>query len=145
MRAGHRTPSGDDYGDRMAQVVVYGRRESLTQRRAALSTAIHQAIMAALDYPREKLFQRFITLDAEDFLYPEDRGTEYTIIEISMFEGRSEAAKRALIAELFTRVEAEAGIRPHSLEITITETPKVNWGIRGANAADLALGYRVDV
>jgi phenylpyruvate tautomerase PptA (4-oxalocrotonate tautomerase family) len=47
------------------------------------------------------------------------------------FEGRTEAAKRALIVELFTRVEAQAGISPHSLEITITETPKVNWGIRG--------------
>jgi hypothetical protein len=43
------------------------------------------------------------------------------------------------------RVEAQAGISPHSLEITITETPKVNWGIRGQNAADLTLNYRVEV
>jgi phenylpyruvate tautomerase PptA (4-oxalocrotonate tautomerase family) len=61
-----------------------------------------------------------------------------------MFEGRSEAAKRALITELFERVEREAGV-PHSLEITITETPKVNWGIRGQNAADLALDDKVEV
>lgn len=47
-----------------------------------------------------------------------------------MFEGRSDDAKRALIAELF-----------HRVEVTITESPKVNWGIRGSNAADLALGY----
>ena len=47
--------------------------------------------------------------------------------------------------ELFTRVEAQAGISPHSLEITITETPKANWGIRGQNAADLTLNYRVEV
>ena len=38
-----------------------------------------------------------------------------------------------------------AGIRPHSLEITLTETPRVNWGIRGQNAADLTLDYRVDL
>jgi 4-oxalocrotonate tautomerase family enzyme len=62
-----------------------------------------------------------------------------------MFEGRTDAAKRALIMELFTRVEAQAGISPHSLEITITETPKANWGIRGQNAADLTLNYRVEV
>ena len=54
-------------------------------------------------------------------------------------------AKRALIVDLFTRVEAQAGISPHSLEITLTETPKVNWGIRGQNAADLTLNYRVEV
>ena len=129
----------------MAQVVVYGRRESLDQRRSVLSEAIHAAIMSALEYPPEKKFQRFIPLDDSDFIYPEDRGADYTIIEISMFEGRTDAAKRALILELFTRVEAQAGISPHSLEITLTETPKVNWGIRGQNAADLTLNYRVEV
>lgn len=101
--------------------------------------------MAALAYPAEKRFHRFIGLEPEDFIYPADRGPDYTIIEVSMFEGRSEGAKRALIRELFTRLEAEAGLKPHSVEITITETPKVNWGIRGMNAEDLALGYRVDV
>src|SRR5579862_1883039 len=129
----------------MAQVVVYGRRESLERRRTALSEAIHAAIMSALEYPPEKKFQRFIALDEADFVYPADRGADYTIIEISMFEGRTEAAKRALIAELFTRVEAQAGISPNRMEITITETPKVNWGIRGQNAADLTLNYRVSI
>src|ERR1700742_3685197 len=129
----------------MAQVVVYGRRESLNQRRAALSEAIHAASMAALEDPPEKKFQRFIAMDEGDFIYPADRGVDYTIIEISMFEGCTDVAKRALIAELFARVEAQAGISPHSVEITITETPRANWGIRGNNAADLALSYRVEV
>jgi 4-oxalocrotonate tautomerase family enzyme len=129
----------------MAQVVVFGNRSSLHSNRDALSRAIHGAIMSALSYPAEKRFQRFIALDAADFIYPDDRGPDYTIIEISMFEGRSESAKRELITQLFARIEQEAGIAPHSVEITITETPKVNWGIRGANAADLALGYQVEV
>jgi len=130
----------------MAQVVIWAHRSALVpQRRAALSNAIHGAIMVVLEYPADKRFQRFVALDDEDFIHPEDRGDDYTIIEISMFEGRSEAAKRQLIAELFERVEREAGVPPQSLEITITETPKVNWGIRGQNAADLALGYQVEV
>jgi phenylpyruvate tautomerase PptA (4-oxalocrotonate tautomerase family) len=129
----------------MAQVVVWGHRAALAARRPALSGAIHGAVMAALDYPPDKLFQRFVLLDDEDFLHPADRGKDYTIVEISMFEGRSDGAKRALIAELFARAEREAGLPPHSLEITITETPRVNCGVRGVNAADLALGYRVDV
>lgn len=129
----------------MAQVVVFGLRSSLEAHRAALSNAIHGAIMEALNYPPEKRFQRFIGLDPSDFIYPEDRGPNYTIIEISMFEGRSSAAKRTLISELFARIEFAAGIPPHSIEITITETPKANWGIRGQNAADLALDYKVEV
>ncbi|OIH93742.1 tautomerase family protein [Curtobacterium sp. MCBA15_001] len=129
----------------MAQVVVFGHRASLDAHRGALSDAIHGAVVAALDYPPEKRFHRFIGLDDADFVHPADRGPDYTIIEIAMFEGRSDAAKRLLIDELFTRIESATGILPHSVEITITETPKVHWGIRGQNAADLTLDYSVDV
>ncbi|WP_152364251.1 tautomerase family protein [Microlunatus speluncae] len=129
----------------MAQVIVYGHRERLARHRAALSDAIHGAVVAALDYPAEKRFHRFVGLEKEDFVHPPDRGEAYTIIEISLFTGRTDEAKRRLIAELFTRIEESAGIAPHSVEITLTETPKVNWGIRGSNAADLALGYQVEV
>lgn len=133
------------YSVDMAQVLIYGLRSSIDARRAALSDAIHGAVRAALAYPAGKRFHRFIALDPADFLYPADRGEDYTIIEISMFDGRTEAAKRQLIRELFTRLEAEVGIAPHSVEITLTETPRVNWGIRGVNAADLSLGYTVDI
>ncbi|MBT2555556.1 tautomerase family protein [Arthrobacter sp. ISL-5] len=129
----------------MAQVTIYGLRSSIEQHRASLSSAIHTAIVATLDYPPEKKFQRFVPLTEDNFIYPEDRGGDYTIIEISMFEGRTEQAKRNLISELFARIEAEAGIDPHSLEITILESPRVNWGIRGVNAADLALNYHVNI
>jgi phenylpyruvate tautomerase PptA (4-oxalocrotonate tautomerase family) len=129
----------------MAQVVIWGHRDALAGRRAEMRQAIHGAIMVALDYPPEKCFQRFVPLDDEDFIHPDDRGQDYTIVEISLFEGRSEQARRKLITELFARVEQLAGISPHSLEITITETPRINWGIRGQNAADLALGYTVEV
>ncbi len=101
--------------------------------------------MAALAYPPDKRFHRFVALSDDDFVYPADRGEDYTIVEISMFAGRSDAAKRALIRELFTRLQTEVGLDPQSVEITITETPRVNWGIRGLNGADLELGYSVDV
>jgi phenylpyruvate tautomerase PptA (4-oxalocrotonate tautomerase family) len=129
----------------MAQVVVWGLRRHLEAHRVALSDAIHGAVMATLDYPVEKRFHRFVGLDTEDFVFPPDRGSDYTIIEISIFAGRSEDARRRLIEALFEGIHREVGIDPHSVEITITETPRVNWGIRGRNAADLDLGYRVDV
>ncbi|MBO1740384.1 tautomerase family protein [Leifsonia sp. TF02-11] len=129
----------------MAQVVVYAKRATIDAHRQSLSDAIHGAVMSALAYPPDKRFQRFIALDDPDFVYPADRGDAYTIIEISLFDGRSDEAKRSLITKLFERIPAATGIAPHSIEITLTETPKVNWGIRGVNAADLALDYRVDV
>ncbi|WP_092506825.1 tautomerase family protein [Agrococcus jejuensis] len=129
----------------MAQIVVWGHRESLRSRRTALSHAIHAAVVEALDYPIEKRFHRFVGLDDEDFMHPQTRSQQYVIIEISMFEGRSEAAKRLLIERLFERIETEAATSPEDVEITIVETPRSSWGIRGRNAADLTLDYRVEV
>ena len=46
---------------------------------------------------------------------------------------------------LFENIEREAGIFPQNAEITIQESPKHNWGIRGKCADELALGYKLDV
>ena len=129
----------------MAQVKIYGLSPNIAQRREAISRAIHQAVMSALSYPAEKKFHRFVTLSEENFIYPADRSERYIIIEISIFEGRSVAAKKALIRELFVQLESVADIAAHDIEITITETPKENWGIRGLPGDELTLGYTVEV
>ena len=130
----------------MAQVKVYGRAEQLAPLRDRLSDAIHACVVEALDYPADKRFHRFFPLAAEDFRYPLGERTErYTVVEISMFEGRSVEAKKKLIRLLFERVRTECGIGPNDLEVTITETPRHNWGIRGLPGDELALGYRVEV
>ena len=129
----------------MAQVKIYGLRRRLTDRRQVLSSAIHAAVTEALDYPPEKRFHRFIGLDDADFVYPDDRGEDYTIIEISLFEGRTAEARKDLIRRLFHHLEHAAGISPRDVEITLFQTPRQDWGIRGQTGDELSLGYRVDV
>jgi phenylpyruvate tautomerase PptA (4-oxalocrotonate tautomerase family) len=129
----------------MAQVKVYGLRASLQAHRASLSDAIHASVVEALRYPPEKRFHRFIALDVGDFVFPPDRTERYTIIEISMFAGRSTDAKKALVRKLYENVARDCGIEADDLEITIFETPRENWGIRGVPGDELGLGYRVDV
>jgi phenylpyruvate tautomerase PptA (4-oxalocrotonate tautomerase family) len=129
----------------MAQVKIYGLKQSLAEKSDLLSLAIHSAVVEALAYPPDKKFHRFIALDKSDFIYPPDRSDNYTIIEISMFEGRSVEAKKSLIRLIFANIEREAKIDPHNIEITIFETPKSNWGIRGMCGDELALGYKVNV
>lgn len=128
----------------MAQVKIYGLRSPLHSLQQEVSGAIHSALMAAFQLPADKRFQRFFYLEPGEFLYPADRSERYTIIEISCFEGRSVEAKKHLIRELFERLQA-VGITPQDLEITITETPKHNWGIRGAPGDELSLNYKVAV
>lgn len=129
----------------MAQIRIYGLHEHLNAHRDGISKAIHQSAMAALGLPEEKRFHRFIGLDAVDFIHPGDRSQQYTIIEVSMFEGRSVDTKKTFIRLLFERLETDCGITPQDVEITIFEMPQHNWGIRGLPADELTLGYQVKV
>jgi phenylpyruvate tautomerase PptA (4-oxalocrotonate tautomerase family) len=129
----------------MAQVKVFGLRHRLEPVRAVLSDAIHAAVVAAFQYPPEKRFHRFFPMDAADFFFPRDRSDRYTIIEFSVFEGRSPDAKRALVRQLYERIPPATGTARHDLEITIFETPRHNWGIRGLPGDQAALSYKVDV
>ena len=129
----------------MAQVKIYGLRSSLSSRKKALSDAIHESLMESFGLPKEKRFHRFILLDKDDFLFPADRSENYTILEFSIFEGRSAEAKKKLINTLLSRVSATTGISPQDLEITIFETPQANWGIRGKPGDELALNYKINL
>jgi hypothetical protein len=129
----------------MAQVKIYGLKSALADKREVLSKAIHESLMEAFALPEDKRFHRFIGLEKEDFLYPSDRSENYTIIELSLFEGRSVEAKKQLINRLFTKAKAYAGIEAQDLEVTLFETPKCNWGIRGMPGDELALNYKVNV
>ena len=93
----------------MAQVKIYGNKATIAARREDISTAIHASVMEALGYPPEKKFHRFIALDPEDFIYPDDRSEHYLIIEISLFEGRSVEAKNQLTHLLFKNLKKQAG------------------------------------
>ncbi len=66
----------------MAQVKIFGLRQSLERDRTAISQAIHASVMKAFEYPPDKKFHRFIMLAEADFVYPADRSNRYTIIEI---------------------------------------------------------------
>lgn len=129
----------------MAQVKIFGSRRHLASQRQAVSDAVHDALVQAVAIPEEKRFHRFVLLDEEDFVFPSGRSERYTIIEISMFEGRSVEAKRALIRALYAHFVDRLAYDPADLEITLFETPKANWGIRGCVADELVLEYDVRV
>lgn len=129
----------------MAQIKIYGHAAFVEANRAPISDAVHACVMEALDFPPDKRFQRFFPMQGENFIYPDDRSDQYLIIEISLFEGRSSEAKKQLIRLLFATLASAVGLAPQDLEITLYETPKANWGIRGQPGDELALNYKVEV
>ena len=121
----------------MAQIKVYGVGEHLNPIKANLSDVIHSCVVDALALPQNKRAHRFFPLDAENFYHPPGRTPRYIIVEISMFEGRSIETKKNLIRILFERTQTD-------LEVTITETPKHNWGFRGQPGDEIGLEYTVE-
>jgi phenylpyruvate tautomerase PptA (4-oxalocrotonate tautomerase family) len=129
----------------MAQVKVFGLREHLDPVKAELSEVIHSCVVDALQFPREKRAHRFFPMEAPDFYFPASATPRYTIIEISMFEGRAVETRKQLIRLLFERVCGQIGRLPNEVEVTIIESPKHNWGFRGLPGDEIALNYKVDV
>jgi phenylpyruvate tautomerase PptA (4-oxalocrotonate tautomerase family) len=120
-------------------------KEHLDPIKAGLSDVIHSCVVAALSFPPDKRAHRFFPLKAEDFYYPAGRTPRYTIVEISMFEGRSVERKKTLIRLLFERTQEELALAPADLEVTITETPKHDWSFRGQPGDEIGLDYKVEV
>ncbi|ANY76323.1 tautomerase family protein [Paenibacillus ihbetae] len=129
----------------MAQIKIYGVRERLNPIKEQLSEVIHSCVVDVFQLPADKKFHRFFPLSREDFFFPDGRTDHYTVIEISIFEGRTVEAKKQLIRLLFERIELTLHIAPQEVEITIFETPQHNWGIRGVPGDELALGYKVNI
>jgi hypothetical protein len=129
----------------MSQVKIYGLRAHLAPITGRLSDVLHSCVVDALQDPQDKRAHRFFPLEPTEFFYPARRSDRYTIIELSMFEGRSVEAKKKLIRLIFARFRSEFGISPMDVEITIFETPRHNWGFRGLPGDEHDLNYKVDV
>ncbi|SDZ39292.1 Tautomerase enzyme [Evansella caseinilytica] len=128
----------------MGQIKVYGIKDSLNPIKETLSEIIHSCMVEAFEIPADKKFHRFFPMDKKDFYYPSGRTEAYTIIEVSMFEGRTVEAKKRFFQLLYERSNRELQLSPQDVEITIFETPQHNWGIRGMPGDELRLHYKVD-
>lgn len=129
----------------MAQIKIYGLRETLTPIKARLSDVIHACVVEALKFPPDKRAHRFIPLEREDFYTPAGRTDQYIIIEIMMIEGRTVETKKQLIRLLFERINGELGISLQDIEIAIMEAPKHNWGFRGKTGDEVEINYKIEV
>ncbi len=107
--------------------------------------AVYRAQREALGVPEHDRQIRYVEHRPEHFAVPPGRTENYTVVEISLFAGRSLAAKRALYQAIVRNLGA-LGIEAGDIFIVLHEIPLENWGIRGGvPASDVELGFKVDV
>ena len=111
----------------------------------ALIDAVQAALREALQLPEWDRTLRLIEHEADHFAVPPGRGPRYTLVEVTMFSGRSLAAKRALYQAIVRNLGA-LGVPATDVKITLIEVPPENWGIRGGQpASEVDLGFEIKV
>ena len=111
---------------------------------AAVIDAVQSALREALKIPEGDRTLRLIEHPASHFAIPPGRGEKFTLVEVTMFSGRSMGAKalyQAIVCNL-----AALGVPPLDIKIALLETPPENWGLRGGMpASEIDLGFKIDV
>jgi len=107
--------------------------------------ATHAAMVEALEIPEQDKLVRFVEHRPEHFASPPDTSENFTLVEVSLFLGRSLEAKRKLYQGIVRRF-GEFGIDPKDIRIVLYEVPLENWGIRGGvPASEVDLGFKVNI
>lgn len=116
------------------------------EHKKALSDGIHQALVDAFQIPENDRLQRLYELDRADFEIPPYRTENFTLVELTVFKGRSLDAKRKLYQVIVENLEKDPGVKPTDILIVVHEPPLENWGVAGGKpASEIDLGFKIDV
>jgi len=121
------------------------RRNRPASEVTALIEAVYQAQREALKVPEGDRQIRYVEHKPEHFEVPPGKTENFTLVEITLFPGRSLEAKRRLYQSIVRRF-GELGISQMDIFIVLNEPPLDNWGIRGGiPASEVDIGFKIDV
>lgn len=117
-----------------------------TEYKKAILDAVHGALVESIKIPDDDRFQRLYELEKENFEFPPNKSEHVTLIEITMFPGRSLEAKKAFYQNLVDKLAKNPGIDGDDITIVLYEPPMDNWAVRdGKPASEVNIGFKIDV
>ena len=102
-----------------------------TVYKKALLDAVHTALVRALGIPEWDRFQRLVEIEDECFERGQGKTDRFTMIEITLFPGRTREQKARVYEEITKELEKRPGISPSDVFIVLREPPDENWGLGG--------------
>jgi phenylpyruvate tautomerase PptA (4-oxalocrotonate tautomerase family) len=116
------------------------------EEKRAMMDAVRGALSEALRAPEEDPTVRLAEYPREQFSlpYPDSHSDRYTLVEVTMFKGRSLETKRRLYGAIvggLSRCEVPA----NDVLVVLHESPPENWGLSGIPASEVDLGFEVDI
>ena len=89
------------------------------------------AVHTALQIENWDRFQRLYEIDDEFFERSESKTDKFTMIEITMFQGRTKEQKARIYEEIVKELQTRLAIEPTDVFIVLNEPPNENWGLAG--------------
>lgn len=130
----------------MPLVNIEIRKGKSKEYKKAILEGVHRALVDSIGILEHDRFQRIYELDEDNFEAPADRTDAVTIIQITLFPGRSFRAKKKLYRAIVHNLGHDPGISGYDIMIVLLEPPMENWGIRGGkSASDVDFGFKIDV
>ena len=106
------------------------RGKSPEYKRKMLS-CIHEGLVEALGIEDWDRFQRIVEIDRENFEIPEGKSDCFTMIELTLFPGRTAGQKRMVIELITKKLRETLAIPEADVFLIIHEPPLENWGLGG--------------
>lgn len=113
----------------LVRIEIIKGKDSTYKRK--LMDSVHDALVNAIGIEDWDKFQRLYEIDDEFFDRSEGKTDRFTMIELTMFPGRTREQKAALYREIVRLLSENLGIQPTDIFIVINEPPNENWGLAG--------------
>jgi len=101
-----------------------------------LLEAVHTALVNAVQIEDWDRFQRLYEIDNELFERSESKTDKFTMIELTMFPGRTKEQKARIYEEIVKELQERLNIEATDVFIVINEPPNENWGLAGKQRVD---------
>jgi len=110
--------------------------------KTTLLQSVHDGLVNALSIPDDDRNQRLYELDECFYERSPGKSAKFTLIELTLFPGRSTKMKKNAISEITRLLGERLQIEPPDVFIIINEQPLENWGMRGVQASEMGLQYK---
>jgi phenylpyruvate tautomerase PptA (4-oxalocrotonate tautomerase family) len=123
----------------MPLVHLYLRKGKSPEYLRDVADAVHEALVAQANVPRDDRFQVIQELDEASMIaHPSyggvNRSKDLIIIQITLNAGRTVEIKKNLYADIVKRLQDAADVRPDDVMISLVEVAKENWSFGGGRA-----------
>lgn len=123
----------------MPLVHIFLRKGKSAEYIRSAGDAVHEALVAQANVPRDDRFQTVHELDDEMLIaHPSyggvNRSKDIIIIEIVLNAGRTVEIKKNLYADIAKRLKDAVDVRPDDVMVSLVEVTKENWSFGGGRA-----------